>query len=174
MEAVNPCNEKEECFPSQGNVTHGQAVVRSPAHQAPPRPALPTALSLGWALPGPATCVVRPSHHPGSTLGSSTSDTAPSSPACAGLLLLCRGFLRLLEVLSWGQGEKRGRGGPEGWSWTLFLAPSSSPSRSNQNYWKHLRPWQGLRNKNQACSDKELHTESKFFFKGFRELSNKI
>ena len=79
----------------------------------------------------------RPSHHPGSTLGSSTSDTAPSSPACAGLLLLCRGFLRLLEVLSWGQGEKRGRGGPEGWSWTLFLAPSSSPSRSNQNYWKH-------------------------------------
>lgn len=51
MEAVNPCNEKEECFPSQGNVTHGQAVVRSPAHQAPPRPALPTALSLGWALP---------------------------------------------------------------------------------------------------------------------------
>lgn len=95
-------------------------------------------LSSPWACytRGP----VRPSHHPGSTLGSSTSDTAPSSPACAGLLLLCRGFLRLLEVLSWGQGEKRGRGGPEGWSWTLFLAPSSSPSRSNQNYWKHLRP----------------------------------
>lgn len=36
MEAVNPCNKKEECFPSQGNVTHGQAVVRSPARRAPP------------------------------------------------------------------------------------------------------------------------------------------
>lgn len=36
MEAVNPCNKKEECFPSQGNVTRGQAVVRSPARRAPP------------------------------------------------------------------------------------------------------------------------------------------
>lgn len=146
MEAVNPCNEKEDCFPSQGNVTRGQAVVRSPACRAPPglHSLQPFPLAeLSWdghQSSRPAARVVLASHYPGSARGSSTSDTAPSSPACAGLLLHCRGFLRLLRVLSWGQGEKRGRGGPEGWSWTLFLAPSSSPSHSNQNYWKHLCP----------------------------------
>ena len=57
----------------------------------------------------PACRVVPASQHPGSALGSSTSDTAPSSPACAGLLPHCRGFLRLLGALSRGQGEKRGR-----------------------------------------------------------------
>ena len=135
MEAVNPCNEKEECFPSQGNVTRGQAVVRSPARRAPPAH---TSYGPFFWLSSPRTSTQPAVWSPRVTtparpweaqlqtlaLGSSTSDTAPSSPACAGLLPHCRGFLRLLPR---GQGEKRGRvaqGDEAGRSFWLALSGS--------------------------------------------------
>ena len=152
-----------------------------------PQPTLPTALSFGWALPGhPPSLPCGPRESPPrlgpgklnfrhwpweaqlQTLPLRHQPVPASFPTAGDFSGCCRGG-RVRREDGWPRGMKL-----DALSGSLFLARSSSPSRSNQNYWKHLCPWQGLRNENQACSDKELHTESKFFFKGFRELSNKI
>lgn len=143
MEAVNPCNEKEECFPSQGNVTRGQAVVRSPARRAPPAH---TSYGPFFWLSSPRTSTqpavwsprvttpARPWEAQLQTLPLCHQPVPASFPTAGDFSGCCRGG-RVRREDGWPRGMKL-----DALSGSLFLARSSSPSRSNQNYWKHLCP----------------------------------
>lgn len=178
MEVVNPCNEKEECFPSQGKCDPWTSPMGSPACRGP------SGLRSLWSLPlaraarllGPLVHVVPACHHPRpweaplqtcsliTGLCWSPSPTVGTFQAARSHVVCSGGGGRVGRETA---AAKRNEARLSFWRWVF------SPSQSNQNYWKHLCTWQSLRNENQACSDKESHTESKFFLKAFRELVTK-
>lgn len=136
---------------------------------------------LGWALLGwpPVhqacrTCGPGESLPPALPSWEAQLQTLPSSPACAGLLLHCRGFLRLLRVLVSGGRVRREDGAAQrDGAGRLFWLQVPAPRTVIKTIETSVPSWQAWEMKIKPVLTKNCILSQKFFFKGFRNLVTK-